>query len=82
MRENWDTLARLAPVEVKTDSSKIIGFLYFKTSTHVVLLNNLLRQVDLGPWKRIVDKHHVHEADITIIPVTDVTGMDVLEVLE
>lgn len=81
-RGGTETMAPLPTVVVKTARSRTIGFLYFKTSTHVVLLNHLLQATDLGPLKGVVDGHYSHEVDITIIPATDVTAIDVFKVPE
>jgi len=80
LEEGTETMAPLPTVVVKTARSETIGFLYFKTSTHVVLLNSLLQGADLGPLKGVVDRHYSHEADITIIPAADVTAIDVIGV--
>jgi hypothetical protein len=75
-------MAPLPIVAVRTAHSATIGLLYFKTTTHVVLLNNLLAGTDLGRLRRVVDSHYSHEADITIIPFADVAGIEFVEAAE
>jgi hypothetical protein len=75
-------VAPLPIVAVRTAHSTTIGLLYFKTATHVVLLNHLLAGTDLGHLRRVVGSHYSHEADITIIPSAEVADIELIEAAE
>jgi hypothetical protein len=67
------------PVIVHTAKSTTAGMLYFRTARHVVLLNHVVSAVDLGPVRTRRNDHLSHEADITIIPASDVIEIEYLE---
>lgn len=59
-------------VEVELSSSKRWGYLYFETDTHLVLLNNIAAEANLGSLK---SERHLHldpEADIVVVPRSEV----------
>jgi hypothetical protein len=56
------------------------GLLYFQTDTHVVLLNNVAGEAELGPLHARRDIHLEPEADITIIPRESDMTVELLEV--
>lgn len=58
----------LSICEVITDQFRIVGSLYFKTECVLILLNNILSEIDLGPMKPVVDKQLSPEVDIYILP--------------
>jgi hypothetical protein len=54
---------------VVTDGRKTyVGFLLFKTSKFVVLLNNVLKATDVGPLRRIRKEQVEPECDIVVLP--------------
>jgi hypothetical protein len=62
----------------ETATSETAGYLYFETDLHIVLLNHVASQADLGPLRGRRLKFLEHEADIAIIPRSEVTAMHVL----
>lgn len=69
MGKNLDSML----CEVQTGNIRRIGFLYIRTSSVVVLLNNVIEYADLGPIQSIRDLHYIPEASICVIPTNDVT---------
>lgn len=57
------------------DGIRVTGQLYIKNSRVVVLLNNLCTSADLGPLAPKRDHQVVPEADLYIIPATQVTDV-------
>lgn len=49
------------------------------TPTHVVLLNSVCEDADLGPLKSFREEHIDPEADLHIIPKGEVRGVEFLE---
>jgi hypothetical protein len=66
---------------VRAQGFMSVGALLLDTSTHVVLLNNVRKGVDLGPIKRIRKKHIEPEADIHVIPKGMVVSIERLDFL-
>lgn len=64
-------------VTVRRKGSITVGRLYFKTTTHVVLLNNVLEQADLGRLRQQRKRHFEPEADVIVIPRADVLSIEV-----
>jgi hypothetical protein len=70
--------AKLPVVVVKRKNSKIVGQLYFKTTTHIVLLNNVVQQAELGRLRQIRKRHIDPEANVIVIPRADVEWIAVV----
>ena len=70
----------LQTVVIRTHGGvQTVGEIYFRTSTHVVLLNHRSADVHLGgELSRRVGRHKSQEADITIIPDAEVIDVRVL----
>jgi len=60
----------LKSVKVRHGRSFTFGLLYFRSRTHVVLLNNLVDSADLGPLRHVRKNYIENEATIAVIPVT------------
>ncbi len=65
-------------VSVRRKNSVTVGQLYFKTATHVVLLNNVLQQADLGRLRQRRTRHFEPEADVIVIPRVDVLSIELV----
>lgn len=72
-------MAGTRPVIVSRGRSRIIGGLYLKTDTHVVLLNNITASAYLGPVRARRDRHIEPEADVMVLPIDADTTIDYLE---
>ena len=72
-------MANLRPVTVQTTKSLVAGMLYFRTRRHVVLLNNKVVGMGLGPVRSLVKNHYSHEADIVVIPTSDVVRVTFMD---
>jgi len=66
-------------VAVHRKGSIVLGWMYFKTKTHIVLLNNVVGAAELGRFRQQREQHIDSEAEITVIPRTDVVRVDVLK---
>jgi hypothetical protein len=72
-------ILRLRRVVIRTLHSSTVGILYFQTDRHVVLLNNVVAEADLGRLKSRRSRHFEPEADVTVIPQEEVTSVEFLE---
>jgi len=50
------------------DGKRIIGYLFFETSSATILLNNVFSKADFGILKSKINEQFCPEASITIIP--------------
>lgn len=66
----------------KFDKFKSIGLLYLENERFVILLNNLIKNTDLGPIKSISNDYVEPEASIMIIPHDQVTTIEILQEIE
>ena len=73
------TSRKLKAVEVRLKKSVLIGALYFKTPTSVVLLNNIYSEADLGRLRQKRTHHLTPEADVIIVPRSDVISIAVIK---
>ena len=65
-------------VIVKTKRISTIGLMYFKTSTHIVLLNNVVEKAELGRLRQLRKRHVEPEATVVVIPRVDVERIEVI----
>ena len=72
-------MAGTRPAVVSMAHSKIVGAFYFKTDTHVVLLNNIVERADLGSLSVRRDRHFEPEADVIVLPIDADTTIDFVD---
>jgi hypothetical protein len=63
---------------VRTDLAWTVGMLYFQNDRVVVLLNHLVKGIDLGPLKPLCKKYREHETDMFIFPKAAVNEIQIL----
>ena len=64
---------------VTTGEAETIGYLYFQTDTHVVLINNFSKDhINLGPIESLTNAWIEPEVSISIIPMSEVS--DIVEI--
>ena len=68
MKKTKYKMPNLPTVEVKTDRSSTLGFLYFETDNFVVILNHLRSGGDYGSLKSFRCEHLLPEAHVMIFP--------------
>ena len=64
---------------IGVDGSSRLGFLYMQNEHFVVILNNIVDKADLGPLQFIRREHIEPEADVLILPRSNVLEIKLLE---
>ena len=78
LREGTSSMARTI-VAVRRKRSVIVGQLFMRTRTHIVLINNVLQAADLGRLRHRRVRHFDPEATVIVIPRDDVVSIETLD---
>lgn len=63
---------------IRGEAYERVGFLYMQTEHFVILLNNVVKGADLGSLQLLRKQQVEPEADITILPKSDIKEIELL----